>query len=215
MIKLNKQPEPEVLTRNKVNWTKELLGFIDKGEKIPENIKNRYNHQEIKSVLRKETNGGKCMYCESPIAVVAPEHIEHYKPKKDFPELTYDWDNLGLSCPYCNINKGNVFDKNCPYINPYIDIPDEHFIFSSTMIFHKPGNKRAQLTELQLDLNRPELIEARKTRIDMIRNLIDLYVLEDNPTLKAILKNNIDKEIANDTPYSMYTKAIIDIVFNN
>ena len=209
MIKLNKQPEPAILTQNKAQWTKELMSYVNSGKKITQNVIDNYNHPDIKSVLKTETNGGKCMYCESPIATVASEHIEHYRPKTIYPQLTFDWNNLGLSCPKCNNNnKSKVFDENCTYINPYIDLPSEHFIFSSTMIFHKPNDKRAQLTELKLDLNRPELMEARKSIIDNIRRMIDQYNSESNPTLKAILKKEIKKEIGEDKPFSMCAKAV-------
>jgi uncharacterized protein (TIGR02646 family) len=212
MIKLNKQPEPDVLTHNKAQWTSDLMHYINIGQKVPSNIINRYNHPEVRSVLQKETNGGKCMYCESPIAVVVTEHIEHYRPKAIYPHLTFEWNNLGLSCPKCNINKSNIFDENCTYINPYIDLPEDHFIFSSTMIFHKPNDKRAQLTELTLVLNRPELMEARKNRIDAIRLLIDQYEAESNSTLKNIIKKEIEKETAEDKPYSMFAKTVVEMM---
>jgi len=214
MIKLNKQPEPEVLVREKAKWTLELMSLISAGANVPEKIKNRYNQPEIKSALRAETNGGKCMYCESPIAAVASEHIEHYKPKSIYPELTFEWTNLGLSCPKCNINKGNVFDEKCMFINPYIDYPENHFISLGTIICHIPNDKRAKLTELHLQLNRPKLMEARKERIDAIRPLIEQYVSENNPTMKDIIKKNIEKEIAEDKPYSMCTKTVYEILIN-
>jgi uncharacterized protein (TIGR02646 family) len=212
MIKLNKQPEPDILVQNKNKWTSELISYISTGQDIPASIKNKYNHPDIKSILRIETNGGKCMYCESSIAVVAPEHIEHYRPKKIYPQLTFDWNNLGLSCPKCNMNKSDVFDEDYPYINPYTDLPNDHFVFLGTMIVHNPNNKRAKFTELQLELNRPELMEARKERIDTIRLLIDQYEEENNPTLKVLLKKNIDKETAENTPYSMCTKTVVEMM---
>jgi len=214
MIKLNKHPEPDILVKNKDKWTSELMSYINAGQNIPANIKNKYNHPDIKSVLKKETNGGKCMYCESPIAVVAPEHIEHYRPKKIYPDLTFDWNNLGLSCPKCNMNKQDTFDENYPYINPYIDFPNDHFLFLGPMITYNPNNKRAKLTEYKLDLNRLELIEARKERIDTIRLLIDLYEIENNPIFKDILRKNIDKETAENTPYSMFTKTAVEIILS-
>jgi uncharacterized protein (TIGR02646 family) len=214
MIKLNKQPEPDVLVQNKNKWTSELISYINANKDIPESIKNKYNHPDIKSVLRTETNGGKCMYCESPIAVVAPEHIEHYRPKKIYPQLTFDWNNLGLSCPKCNMNKRDIFDEEFPYINPYKDLPNNHFVFLGTMIVHNTSNKRAELTELQLELNRPELMEARKERIDMIRLLLDKYEEEKNPILKDILKKNIEKETSENTPYSMCVKTAVEILLS-
>jgi len=215
MIKLTKQAEPDLLARNKAQWTSELMQYINLGQKVPDNIKNRYNHPEIRSVLKKETNGGKCMYCESPIAVIDTEQIEHYRPKAIYPQLTFEWTNLGLSCPKCNRKKSDRFDENCTFINPYIDLPEDHFYFTSTMVFHKPNDKRADLTELTLDLNRPELMEARKTRIDAIRSLIDQYEAESNPSLKALRKKNIEKEIAEDKPYSMCAKAVYKMMVDH
>ena len=214
MIKLNKQPEPDLLVRMKKKWTEGYMHYVNLGQKVPDNVKNRYNVPEIKSVLRIETNGGKCMYCESPIAVVVSEHIEHYRPKAIYPQLTFEWSNLGLSCPKCNLKKHDGFDENCAYINPYIDNPDDHFAFISPVIFHKPNDKRAQLTELKLDLNRPELLEARYNQINVIRPLIDQYKAESNPSLKAILKKEIEKETAEDKPYSKFTKVVCEMLMN-
>ena len=111
MVKINKLAEPNILTLNKVNWTTDLLGFINRNEKVPPSISSRYNQDDIKKTLRDECNN-KCMYCESTIAHVSYEHIEHIKPKAKtkFPELTYEWTNLGLSCPICNMNKGDEYD---------------------------------------------------------------------------------------------------------
>lgn len=208
MIKLSKLPEPIILSRNKARWTSDLMAYIHRGEKVPDNIKNKYNHDDVKATLKRKTND-KCMYCESYISAVAPEHIEHYRPKDIYPELTFEWSNLGLSCPWCNIKKNDKFDEQCAFINPYIDIPEDHFVFLGTMICHKPNDRRAQLTELELELNRPELMEARKSRIDAIIPLIDQYIAEPNPSLKNVLKKNIEKEISGDKPYSMCVKSVV------
>lgn len=104
MIKLIKSQEPDVLAQNGKQWTSDLMGYVKSGSKIPEGIKNKYNHPDIKRALINETHG-KCMYCESYISAVAPEHIEHYRPKAVYPEKTFEWNNLGLACPWCNIKK--------------------------------------------------------------------------------------------------------------
>lgn len=208
MIKLSKLPEPIILSRNKARWTSDLMAYIHRGEKVPDNIKNKYNQDDVKATLKRETSD-KCMYCESYISAVAPEHIEHYRPKDIYPELSFEWSNLGLSCPWCNIKKNDKFDEQCAFINPYIDNPEDHFVFLGTMICHKPNDRRAQLTELELELNRPELMEARKSRIDAIIPLIDQYIAETNPSLKNVLKKNIEKEISGDKPYSMCAKSVI------
>lgn len=211
MIKLSKLPEPDILSQNKVRWTADLMAYVNTNRKIPDSVKNKYNHPDVKEVLKKETYC-KCMYCESYISAVAPEHIEHYRPKDIYHNLTFEWSNLGLACPWCNIKKHNKFDEQCSFINPYVDNPENHFVSLGTMICHKPNDKRAHLTELELELNRPELIEARKNRIDAILPLIDQYNAEQNPSLKSILRKNIEKEIAEDKPYSMCAKAVIAIM---
>lgn len=50
MIKLNKGPKPQVLVDNATNWTNELLGFIQRNEKVPSSVSNRYNHSDVKAL---------------------------------------------------------------------------------------------------------------------------------------------------------------------
>ncbi len=209
MIRLKKTDIPNSLRDHKEEWTNDLMEYVKKGESIPASIKNRYNQDDIREQLKKETHG-KCMYCESTIGQVAFEHIEHYRPKSKYPKLTFEWTNLGLSCPKCNINKLNEFDEAYPIINPYVDNPEDYLLFLGTMVIHKPTNKRGEITETLLDLNRPELMEARKERIDAIRNLVDKYSAETNATLKALLQKEIIKEMAEDKPYSRCVKSVVD-----
>lgn len=210
MIKITKQSEPVVLKTNKSNWTSELMRYVHSGAKIPDSLQNRYNQPDVKNALKEEAKS-KCMYCESSIGHIAFEHIEHYRPKAahKYPQLTFEWTNLGLACPVCNLNKKDEFDENCTFINPYLENPDDSFIALGHFIYHKPNNPRAELTEKLIDLNRPELIERRKERIDTIRVLIDLYAKESNPTLKKILEKEIDIETSFDKPYSMCVQSIV------
>ena len=138
------------------------------------------------------------------------EHIEHYRPKSKYPKLTFEWSNLGLACPKCNTKKGDEFDEACSIVNPYTDNPLDHFLFLGTMVIHKPDDKRGELTELLLELNRPELMEARKERIDAIRGLVDRFSRETNESLKKILLKEIEKEICEDKPYSMCVRSVVN-----
>jgi hypothetical protein len=144
------------------------------------------------------------MYCESKIAHVTYAHIEHYKPKAQglFPELTFEWTNLGLACPRCNQAKADKFDRAAPFINPYIDIPATHFRAEGPFVRPVPGDARAEITELELSLNRPELVERRQERLTNIWRLIRCYRLEANATLKAAMFDQIRNEIHAATEYS-------------
>src|SRR6478609_706765 len=189
MIKITKGPEPNILSINKVVWTAELMGYINAGTKVPDGIYTRYNQLEIKKSLRSECNN-KCMYCESPMSHISFEHIEHIKPeaKTKFPDLTYNWDNLGLACPVCNINKGDEYDPSLPIINLYIENPSDYIFALGHFLYHKPANQKGELTKRQLQLNRPELLERRQERLESIIRLIDKYHSENNATLKKAIK---------------------------
>lgn len=216
MINLTKGAEPNILRDNKTAWTNELLGHIARGEKIPKSLASNYNQTEVKEALKIESKN-KCMYCESNVSHVAHEHIEHIKPKAQnkFPELTFEWSNLGLACPVCNMNKGAEYDNDTPFINPYVDDPVDNFIAMGHFIYNKPNRPRAELTNRTIKLNRPELIEKRKERIESIIRLIERYHSMAEGALKEALLEEINLEIAEDKPYSMCSKSIVEAMINN
>lgn len=211
MRKLTKGAKPNILIQKASLWTSELMGYIRRGEEVPKIIKERYNHQEIKDALKKETYG-KCMYCEGEIGSVAYPHIEHFRPKSLYPELTFEWNNLGLGCPVCNINKHDVFNTSVPFINPYEENPDDAFVFLGTMIKQKPGCIRAEFMISQLDLNRGELMEQRKAAIDNVSHLVERYVAETDPSVKQILRHTIKAEYGPGKPFSRSVKSAVEIL---
>ena len=78
-----------------------------------------YKHKNVRELLRQRFHH-KCAYCESHVAHVAPEDVEHYRPKSKvkladgemvggYWWLAMVWDNLLLSCIKCNrLNKEEV-----------------------------------------------------------------------------------------------------------
>lgn len=135
---------------------------------------------------------GKCAYCESSLSLDnLHSEYDHFRPKggargldKEFSTdhywwLTYDWNNIYLSCPHCNQYKSTWFPVdgkriplNTPYeeiishekallIDPCIDKPEEHLIYSEDgeVDFLTPKGK----TTIEIiKLNRIELVRARK-----------------------------------------------------
>jgi len=211
MIRIIKGPEPDILSVNKSKWTKDLLAFLSKDEKVPIDLATSYNHKDVKNALKVESQH-KCMYCESSVSHVAHEHIEHIKPKAKFkfPELTFEWQNLGLACPVCNMNKGSEYDPALPFVNPYQDNPNESFIALGHFIYNRPNNPRAELTNKKIELNRAELIEKRKERLESIIRLIEHYHSMGENALKDAILEEIKIEINEDKPYSMCAKSIFE-----
>jgi hypothetical protein len=91
---------------------------------------------------------------------------------------------------------------NAPFINPYVDTPATHFRAEGPFVRPVPGDARAEITELELQLNRPELIERRQERLKNLWRLIRCYNTEGNNTLKAALLEQIKTEIRENTEYS-------------
>ena len=209
MIKLSKTAKPNILVQNADSWTKELMSYVHRGLKAPDTVKNRYNHPDVKGALTLETHG-KCMYCEGFISAVSYPHIEHFRPKVKYPDKTFEWENLGLGCQVCNMNKGDEFDESLPYINPYYENPDDFFIFLGTMISQRPGCTRAENMKTQLQLNRPELMEQRKEAIERVSNLVERYVVETNPSVKQMLRKNIEIECGPSKAYSRCVKSAVE-----
>lgn len=209
MIKLTKLECPDILRKNKDQWTAKLMSYIDEGGKPPESVKTRYNDPNIKSVIKKETHG-KCAYCESYIGHVYPGDVEHIKPKSKYPRLTFEWKNLTYVCWQCNNNKHDKYDETCPPINPYIDDPGSFLVALYVYIYHIPGSERGELTEIMLDLNRPELLEKRRKKIDDLRVMLDNYANHANEDIKRYLLSQIEIQIAEDKEYSFCLKSVFE-----
>lgn len=205
MVKLIKGTEPKYLSRNKERFKKNLLDHIASNKSL-DSIVSRYNHHEVKSSLIKETNG-KCMYCESKVDHVAYLHIDHIKPKSRAPELTFEYSNMGVACPVCNQEKSNKYDENNPIVNPYIDDPNGFFESFGGIIRVK--NERAKQTELTVKLNRPQLLEARRERLHLIRSLYVLYKSVNEPN-KSVLKAEILRQIDVKNAYSFCCRGLFE-----
>jgi uncharacterized protein (TIGR02646 family) len=69
--------------------------------------------------------GGNCMWCSSNES----SQVEHYRPKSQYPELAFHWENYLWACGVCNsIHKRDQFPEN-PHqiIDPVTEDPWQHF----------------------------------------------------------------------------------------
>jgi uncharacterized protein (TIGR02646 family) len=168
----------------------------------------KYDHPVNKDALRKSASG-KCMYCEGKIEDVSYAHIEHIKPKKKFPELEFEWDNLGFSCQVCNTNKGIKYDETTPFINPYNENPEEHIVFLEHFIIPKRGSQRGKYTITELQLNRAGLIDSRKETIRKLKVMINGAYRVKNESLRNQAIAEVKEEAGKDREYSAAVKSAL------
>jgi hypothetical protein len=180
----------------------------------PSALKTNYKHPDNKNALRSSSHD-KCMYCESKISHIDYAHVEHYKPKSVFTQLEFEWNNLGYACPKCNVNKGNSFNINVPYLEPYSENPSGHIVFAGSFIFHKNGSERGELTIKDIELNRPELLERRFEKINVIQKAITVCHRTIDEGLRTDAIGELMKEANPDKEYSLCVKTFLRVAQDN
>lgn len=169
-----------------------------------------YKHDKNKAALA-ESSHGKCMYCEAKITHVNYGHVEHIKPKavELYPELEFEWSNLGYVCDRCNVAKGKKFIKERPFIDPYAEDPSVHLLAYGPFIFGRNGSERGELTVNELTLNRAELVEQRGSRIKAIQAALSAAQRTTNPSVKHSAISELKKEALPDKEYSAVVSAFL------
>ena len=177
------------LERNEVpkKLEKANIEYLNKIATNP-NVDNTFNQtvgNETRKSLIKMT-GGYCAYCESYIEDGIP-NIEHIIPKSKEPKLAYEYSNLVLVCPVCNLNKGDKYSED--FIDPTKEDPEKHIKFEGQHIFALDEKGRVTIEMLQLDSEIKN--KARKEKLKEVRYIIndiiqDIQDLEDNKISKEV-----------------------------
>jgi hypothetical protein len=119
--------------------------------------------------------------------------IEHFYPKREYPEQALDEENLLLVCNTCNILKSNKFpidDGGYPLLlNPKTDKWDENIEITPEGIAIGKTEKGKTTIEL-LKLNRESLIDKRK--IVFLANKLDDNFNKINKDYFENFEKNID-----------------------
>ncbi len=220
MIKVQRPAPPRALTRNAARWQTALRDArrrlaAAKGSKAAAAralslAQEKYRHAEVKQALVRVFHG-KCAYCESKITHVDYGHIEHYRPKSRFPDLTFEWDNLLLACGICNgaEHKGDCFPEaadNGPLLNPCDDDPVAHLRFHfdpRTGLASVYGRTpRGRTTEQLLGLNRPDLRAFRSQDVKRLAALAR-FARTDPDAARLLAEARQD-----DAPYTAFARAL-------
>lgn len=167
----NRLPIPTATQTQLVHETSEIMALQTMEERKAQ-ADSRYSKERSKEWFTPITGALKsadvrCMYCSSD----SPSHVEHYRPRARFPELTFDYENYLLSCSICNNYKGSRFpldDQGNPLlINPFDDNVWDYFDIDPTFgrLIPKP-NLRAKTTCTIIKINSEDIQKIRVHRLN-------------------------------------------------
>ena len=138
----------------------------------------------VYDILKKELKDlsqSHCTFCDGfPLNDTSKETIEHYHPKADFNEKTYEWENLFYCCDKCQsfANFHRPFQVTIKPDN--VDYRfDYHFWFDAEDGLVKLNDERDENARIFLERyginRRPEKIIARRRRyIELLKLLKDI-----------------------------------------
>jgi len=140
--------------------------FIQKNRPVNWEGTNDIRADLRKYILESEQNF-QCAYCESAISPDSSySHIDHFKRKHFYPELTFDHNNLLVSCnntDHCALHKDSQVKSKDIYnniINPVFEEPTMFFEYYTNGKLHSK-NAKAKFTEEIFNLNHPALKQQR------------------------------------------------------
>lgn len=208
MIRVRRGRAPDVLTRNRARWVKELQNARTPEER--QRILDRYRHEDVRGALVTLFHG-KCAYCESFIRHVDSGHIEHYRPKSKYPRHAFTWSNLVLACGVCNgsEHKGDAFPLKAeggPLVNPSGEDPARHLSFEydpvTSLASVRGRTTRGDTTEKCLGLNRKDLRTHRSTRVKQ------LWFIAQRATTDPDARRLLDEAASASEEYSAFANLL-------
>jgi uncharacterized protein (TIGR02646 family) len=207
---LTRLPEPQILIDRKVNWINDLLVS---GKLRPDSSK--YAHLQIKTQLN-SMSFNKCFYCETKLKGKTKE-IDHHIEVSVNRNLSYDWNNLYLSCDSCNNKVPHSSIAINTALDPCINTDDEiqtHLTFDDELIEPK-NNSPFGLTTIQKYRLDSEVLDTR--RLKSLKKFLKLFIeIQKNQVQEA--RNNLTIEEINainrfksiDNSYSLMFTALLD-----
>ncbi len=220
MIRVKRVAEPKILQRNAKRWSDELSEVlhalaalhaleqapkeqVKQAQKKVDTIQKKYRNEEVKDVLVKMFYG-KCAYCESKITVVTYGQIEHFYPKSAYPDKTFAWDNLLLSCDKCNNtqHKGTKFPLDSDgqpllinptdaHTDPFMHLHfswDEETSWACVYGRDERGETVVELFDLNGSRGRMELMRERSKYIKKLLCMLKLYEQTKNSEAFSLLQ---------------------------
>ena len=195
MRNVSRSSKPRSLSQNARQWTTELLAEIRRskqsGRPVPDSYYDKYRKDDVRDALV-NMYGGYCCYCEGRIGDVSYYHIEHRKPKREFPRDTFNWENLHLSCVVCNTAKNEKWNKRESILDAVDDVPiTDHLTYreGESGVRRWPLSARGTTTveHAQLDRTSPANLPWRRAEIllETLRVIREIKVAPQSPENRA------------------------------
>jgi len=167
-----------------------------------------YKHPQNKLALVK-ANSHKCMYCESLVSHVYYGDVEHIVPKSVKPELEFVWENLGYVCARCNGAKKDKYDEGLEIIDPYSEDPALNLLAVGWVLYPLKGSAKGELTILNVDLNRRELVQRRQDLINRVNRAVVACFNSSSKQLQANALQALKAEAEADKEYALFVDSFL------
>lgn len=165
MRKLSRPAELQELTN-----ARRTYASIPSADEAWEKFGNNGDRTKVREQLKNVQND-LCAYCENSLEDNA--HIDHFEPKSRNRNLTFEWENLIVSCgnlDSCGEKKSNDFQSY--WINPYLTDPSEMFKFYSDGQI-KGTTPDAEKIIKDFGLDCPRLEKKRRGILEPYSKLLD------------------------------------------
>jgi uncharacterized protein (TIGR02646 family) len=166
MHPLTRGSEPSCLATGTQTWTADWVSALEKNSSIAFRWRSDDCTSTIRAALARDTEGH-CSYCDTS-PKLHPE-IDHFRPKRLFPEQAFAWTNLYGTCHECNNLKRETHHEDllrpdsADYdFDAYFTLAGAEYRLAPNPAATQHDQERALKTIETLKLNRPDLIHARK-----------------------------------------------------
>lgn len=199
-----REPEPKSLRKHSEDWLVDLLEAIDNFREnnvpISRTIKNRYAKNDVRTALKKMYDGGDgstlCCYCETNFKATGYSRIEHRMPKAidKFPDESFNWHNLHLSCEVCNGIKQDQWNMDHPILDATAPDPIENHLSYAIELgaIRIVGLTENGITTIRhTGLNRDGLNQARIKLYLNLQKQLNEYMLINDTNIKFSIRETM------------------------
>jgi len=246
MILIQRGAAPEILNQSGTAKTRTLCEDYDQGKGSFDFDSAVYGHKTVKQALIDMQHGKCCFCESKILHIASGdvEHYRPkagYRQNRDealrkpgYYWLAYAWENLLLSCERCNRQcKKNLFpllddDKRAHchqddiametplLINPTVTDPKNHIGFRDEIPYPIDDSPYGKTTIAALGLDREELNEIRRTKLDKLKILADIIKVAEASPNQEDLRQQAEKahqfllkSISPQAEYSAMVAAIL------